>query len=120
MEVRFQNFRCFKDTGRIPIRPITLLVGENSSGKTSFLAGLNHMFGLLNDDSKDLNSSPFELGSFREIAHWKGGRRGSEKKIIYEYYSNRRRLLHGSSIIVTAIWNWSPRASLLKLASTLA
>lgn len=67
MEVRFKNFRCFKDTGLLKLKNITLLIGENSSGKTSFLAGLNHISGLMNDENVDLNSPPFELGSFKDI-----------------------------------------------------
>ena len=67
MEVQFKNFRYFRDTGRIPIRPFTILVGENSSGKTSFLAGLNHLFGLMEGSYVDLNPAPFELGSFKDI-----------------------------------------------------
>ncbi|MGC6497404.1 MAG: AAA family ATPase [Candidatus Puniceispirillaceae bacterium] len=67
MEVQFQNFRCFCDTGKVPIRPITILVGENSSGKTSFLAGLNHIVALLDDSPVDLNTAPFQLGSFKDI-----------------------------------------------------
>lgn len=32
-----KNFRCFSNTGEIEVKPITLLVGKNSSGKSSFL-----------------------------------------------------------------------------------
>lgn len=35
--LRLKNYRCFEDTGNIPIKPLTLLVGSNSSGKSSFL-----------------------------------------------------------------------------------
>lgn len=91
MEVRFQNFRCFKDTGRIPIRPITLLVGENSSGKTSFLAGLNHLFALLNGSQIDLNTPPFELGSFRDIS-FRGPRGHVAKSFTYQYFSEQGEL----------------------------
>lgn len=35
--IRLENFRAFKDTGVIEIKPITILVGNNSSGKSSFL-----------------------------------------------------------------------------------
>ena len=35
--LRLQNYRCFKDTGDIDIRPITLFIGANSSGKSSVL-----------------------------------------------------------------------------------
>lgn len=35
--LRLKNYRCFKDTEKIPIKPLTFLVGANSSGKSSFL-----------------------------------------------------------------------------------
>lgn len=35
--IRLQNFRSLQDTGEINIKPLTLLVGKNSSGKSSFL-----------------------------------------------------------------------------------
>lgn len=35
--IRLKNFRSLKDTGEIEIKPLTLLVGKNSSGKSSFL-----------------------------------------------------------------------------------
>lgn len=35
--LRLKNYRCFDDTGDISLKPITLLVGANSSGKSSFL-----------------------------------------------------------------------------------
>lgn len=35
--IRIRNYRCFDDTGIIDIKPITVLVGANSSGKSSFL-----------------------------------------------------------------------------------
>lgn len=84
MEVRFKNFRCFKDTGPLKLKKITLLVGENSSGKTSFLAGLNHISGLLSDEDINLNSPPFELGSFGDIFH---ASRQKENERCFEYES---------------------------------
>ncbi len=36
-KIRIQNVRSLKDTGDVPLSPITLLVGENSSGKSTFL-----------------------------------------------------------------------------------
>lgn len=35
--IRLESFRCLHDTGFVTIRPITILVGRNSSGKSSFL-----------------------------------------------------------------------------------
>lgn len=41
--IQIKNYRCFDDTGIIGIKPITVLVGANSSGKSSFLK----FFGLI-------------------------------------------------------------------------
>lgn len=35
--IRLQNVRSLADTGEIPIKPLTVLVGGNSSGKSTFL-----------------------------------------------------------------------------------
>lgn len=35
--LKIKNYRCFDDTGTVDIKPITVLVGANSSGKSSFL-----------------------------------------------------------------------------------
>jgi predicted ATPase len=39
-ELRIKNFKCFSDTQPIKIRPLTFLVGPNSSGKSSVLKAL--------------------------------------------------------------------------------
>lgn len=36
-KIRLQHYRCLEDTGYLTIKPITVLVGANSSGKSSFL-----------------------------------------------------------------------------------
>ena len=36
-EVRWRNFRAFPDTGWLEIRPLTIIVGANNSGKSSIL-----------------------------------------------------------------------------------
>ena len=35
--IEIKNLRSLKDTGRVELKPITLLVGANSSGKSTFL-----------------------------------------------------------------------------------
>ncbi len=70
LRVQFTNFRCFADTGPIELRPITLLVGENSAGKTSFLAGVRQVLESLNRDVPNLfNRDPYFLGGFEQILH---------------------------------------------------
>ena len=36
-KIRLQHYRCLEDTGYLSVKPITVLVGANSSGKSSFL-----------------------------------------------------------------------------------
>jgi len=39
-EIRWKNYRAFEDTGWIKIRPLTVLIGPNNSGKTSITSPL--------------------------------------------------------------------------------
>jgi hypothetical protein len=58
--LRLQNFRSLRDTGDVLLRPIVLLVGANSSGKSSFL----RFFPLLKQTAQANSRSP--LLWFRE------------------------------------------------------
>jgi hypothetical protein len=79
IKVQFNDFRCFTGSTPIEIRPITLLIGENSAGKTSFLAGLRFIFEVLAGNSQNIfNKDPYFLGGFEEIAHRKGVRPASQ------------------------------------------
>ena len=76
-EIRLKNFRCFRNEQTARLAPLTLLVGENSTGKTSFMA----MVRILSDMAyrsmnPDFKEDPYDLGSFDEIAHHRGGRGG--------------------------------------------
>ncbi|MBI3895342.1 MAG: DUF3696 domain-containing protein [Acidobacteria bacterium] len=83
-EIFFEGVRCFHDPQSCLIKPITLLVGENSSGKTTFLA-LNRIAwdiaeGNLIEDF--FNEEPFLLGSYDQIASYGGGRAGRVKSFV--------------------------------------
>jgi hypothetical protein len=67
-ELIIEGVRCFRERQEVPLRPITLLVGENSTGKTTFLA----MARLAWDACKaypplDFNDAPFPLGAFDDM-----------------------------------------------------
>ena len=74
-----EDFRCFAGRHEVPIRPLTLLVGENSTGKTSFLAGVRAAHALRDGEVPDFNEEPFRLGSYDQIANYRGGRAGRAK-----------------------------------------
>lgn len=69
--LRCENFRCFRDTGVLELAPITLLVGENNSGKSSILQAL-HLFPLTlqsEDPSVCLKlfHQDYDYGSFQDL-----------------------------------------------------
>ena len=39
-ELKLRDFRCFHEQHAARLAPLTLLVGDNSTGKTSFLAAV--------------------------------------------------------------------------------
>lgn len=69
-EITLRNFRCFGNEQTVPLAPLTLLVGENSTGKTSFMAMIRALWDLVfNGDEPNFNKPPYDLGSFDEILH---------------------------------------------------
>ncbi len=69
-----RDVRCFADENRFSIRPLTFLVGENSTGKSTVLGCLQ----TLADSSPntlhvhrpiDFNVPPYQMGAFANIVH---------------------------------------------------
>jgi hypothetical protein len=72
-----EGVRCFHTSQSVPLKPVTLLVGENSSGKTAFLALARIAWDLCQGASLvDFNEEPFPLGSYDQVASYRGGRAG--------------------------------------------
>ena len=70
-----ENFRCFRKPQSARMAPLTLLVGENSTGKTSFLAlvrGLRTV--AFHERVPDFQEEPYDLGTFEDVVHNRGGR----------------------------------------------
>ena len=80
-EFTLTDVRCFAGEQRARLRPITLLIGENSTGKTTFLGCYNALHQLLDRHrfpvgGPDFNQEPFLMGSFRDIVRARRGRGG--------------------------------------------
>ena len=72
-----ENYRCFRERQEARLAPLTLLVGDNSTGKTSFLAMIRALWDVAYlDRVPNFKEQPYDLGSFDEIAHFRGGRGG--------------------------------------------
>ncbi len=72
-----RDVRCFQGEQRGGLRPVTLLVGENSTGKTTFLGCywvLHRMFSRpYFDPGPDFNEESFPMGSFRDVVRSRRG-----------------------------------------------
>ena len=72
-----RNVRCFREPAPIPLAPLTVLVGENSTGKTTLLAAIRLAWRLARSvQTPDFNEEPFPLGAYEQIANFRGGRGG--------------------------------------------
>ena len=76
-EITLKDYRCFHEEQTARLAPLTLLVGDNSTGKTSFLAMIRALWDVAyGHEVPDFKEDPYDLGSFDEIAHHRGGRAG--------------------------------------------
>ena len=69
-----EEVRCFSERQTLEIRPLTFLVGENSTGKTTALSCFQVLANCLRNRDVDFNSVPYSLGTFKDIV------RNSKKK----------------------------------------
>ena len=72
--LRLGNFKPFAVTQRLPIRPLTLIFGPNSSGKSSLIHGLilaRHALesGELDVHRTTIGGEAVDLGGFRQYVH---------------------------------------------------
>lgn len=78
--LRVGNFKAFADTQTIPIKPITLVFGPNSAGKSSFIhsLALAHQAefgrkkqgrGRLDVHHTEIGGSAIDLGGYRQFVH---------------------------------------------------
>ena len=81
-ELRLRDFRCFRGRHAVPLAPLTLLVGENSTGKTSFLAAVRAICDVaFRQREPDFREPPYDLGSFPEIVHGMGRQGGKRQSL---------------------------------------
>ena len=82
-----KDIRCFEGKQVFDIRPLTFLVGENSTGKTTVLGCFSVLFRAIFprylENSIDFNMEPYNMGSFENIARKSKSKNG--KKINNEF-----------------------------------
>ena len=73
-QITIENFKGLADKVEIPIRPITLLFGANSAGKSTILQALLYLSELLEGRNADADrlapsGDSLDLGGFQEFVH---------------------------------------------------
>ncbi len=96
--VRLKNFKAWEDTGEIKLSPVTLLLGTNSSGKSSILQSLlllkqtvrstDRMIHL-NMGGDDLHDI-FNFGTFKDILYKNASERQFE--LWFDFYGENREI----------------------------
>ena len=69
-----EEVRCFAERQNFEIRPLTFLVGENSTGKTTALGCFQALANCFTEGVVDFNRSPYSMGNFEDVV------RNSRKK----------------------------------------
>ena len=71
IDFHIENVRCFGDRQTLKIRPLTFLVGENSTGKTTLLGSFNVLSNIVTPfvpwDKVGFNEEPYNMGVFQNI-----------------------------------------------------
>ena len=72
--LRLGNFKAFSETQHVPIRPLTLIFGPNSSGKSSLIHGLLLAHEAIREGKLDIHRTEIggdsvDLGGFRQYVH---------------------------------------------------
>jgi len=83
-ELVLRNFKCYRDTGPVRLKPLTLLIGPNNVGKSTLLQAILMMKQTYEDRDVGeplITSGPYvDLGAFQDIL--RGGRQAS-RRILY-------------------------------------
>ena len=88
--ITLENYRCFRKPQTARLAPLTLLVGGNSTGKTSFLALVRALWNVAFQDAvPDFRAEPYDLGAFADVAHNRGGRVGPANSFNAGFEYNR-------------------------------
>ena len=68
-DIWLENFRCFRTEQTVRLTPLTFLIGENSTGKTSFLAAVKTISDIGGIPPSVDFRIPYDLGAFSDVVH---------------------------------------------------
>ncbi|MDB2686974.1 DUF3696 domain-containing protein [Mariniblastus sp.] len=109
--ISIKNFKGIGDEVKIDIKPITLLFGANSAGKSTFLHALHYIYEILDDRFLDVDRTQkggdsINLGGFKRFVHQRDlsqdvtigiGCGGLGDEFFVEFYDALANFLHFES-----------------------
>ena len=97
--ITLENYRCFGEKQTARLAPLTLLVGPNSTGKTSFLALIRALWDTVFGESiPNFREFPYDLGSFQDIAHNRGARGSQASEFVAGFDFSPIEIMEGSPV----------------------
>ena len=84
-----EEVRCFGERQTLEIRPLTFLVGENSTGKTTALACFQVLANYLRNRVVDFNAAPYAMGIFKDLVR-NSRRKEKAFKLGFTYKHNNQ------------------------------
>ena len=114
--ITIENFKCIGDAVTIPIRPITLLFGKNSSGKSTVLQALLYMRELflrfhqgylfsIQPEGRPLEEIPIDLGDFASLVHRHNLNRKIRIRLEFDLSSADKLKCNSAEIELTVGWD---------------
>lgn len=113
--IRLSNFRAFQSEVNVRIRPITVLIGRNSAGKSSlikFLLMLRQTLESHSDQFFVTDGAYTQLGTWRDVRHSNSFDRGRRDSVCRFNISVRTSDLPSPEI--RALWEATSRASVVR------
>ena len=84
--ITVSSYRCFGAEQTARLAPVTLLVGDNSTGKSSLMAMIRALWdAVYADRAPDFKAEPYDLGSFDDILHDTGGRGARAQSFVASF-----------------------------------
>ena len=97
IKLKIKNVRCFAEEQYFDIRPLTFLVGENSTGKTTVMGCFSVIMDCISSlrpGLPDFNREPYFMGSFQDIATKKSNENSISFEIGCEFGSSYKYNIH--------------------------
>ena len=109
--IHLGNFKAFAETQAIPVKPITLIFGANSAGKSSIIHSLALLHEALHTGEFDIfrtkvGGSSIDLGGFRQYIHRRQAYRRLDFRLTLnasKFKGRLRELLDSATEITTGV-----------------